>query len=234
MIVIVSLHWWGRRKNRSKAKQWITVHGPELQKEYASVGFGGKATSEEKQTSQEQSHDLLKEKTAAEHLAYATGRQNVAFLDIRLLLYKRYNPATLLVETVLSFLFESMRPPREQLEATAYCFDGREGELVTAKSQEQLDSIQAHSKSKNSVFDQFIWGVVHKEHMKALREDRYDLSLTSTKDNAKLPQWATVMTESSEITDQFLTPELIKVIEAAGDAFEYLIITDQPLDKPKR
>lgn len=42
------------------------------------------------------------------------------------------------------------------------------------------------------------------------------------------------MTESAEITDKLLTPELIKAIEQAGDDFEYLIVTDQPVDKPKK
>ena len=178
--------------------------------------------------------DLLKEKTAAEYHGYATGRQNVAFLDIKIALYKRYNPATLMVEAAMGFFFDSVPMPEEKITATMYAFDGREGETVPAKSQEQLDAIQAQAKTKSSVYDPFVWAVVHKEQMRSLRDSRYDLSLTSTKDNAKLPVFATVMSESAEITDLLLTPELIKAVETAGDAFEALIITDQPLDKPSR
>ena len=177
---------------------------------------------------------MLKEKTAAEYLVYATGRQNVAFLDIKIQLYKRYNPATLLAESLLGFLFDAIRTPEEKMIAIAYAFDGREGELVPAKNQTQLDAILSQGKSKSSVYDPFVWAVVHKEYMKPLRDDRYDLSLTVTKDHAKLPSFVSVMSESAEITEQLVSTDLIKAIEAAGDVFEYLIITDQPLERPQR
>ena len=57
-------------------------------------------------------------------------------------------------------------------------------------------------------------------------------SLTSTKDSSKLPNWATVMSESAEITDFLLTPELVKAVESAGELLEHLIISDQPVDQP--
>jgi hypothetical protein len=69
--------------------------------------------------------------------------------------------------------------------------------------------------------------------MKDLREERYDVSITFTKDHAKLPNWATVMSESAEITNALLTDELVDAINKAGDLFDYLIITDQPVEKPK-
>ena len=228
IIVIVALHLWGRRTNKAKAKAWITAHEPVLEKEYAQVGF--EAKSSEGYTPE----GVLKEKTAQEYTTYATGRQNVAFLDIRVLLFKRYNPATLIVEYIMSFIFDTMQAPTEKMEATAYAFDGRENDLVPAKSQEQLDAIQTQGKTRSSVYDPFVWAVVHKEEMKHLRDDRYDISLTSTKDHAKLPIFATTMSENAEITEQMLTPELIKAVESAGDAFEYLVITDQPLDKPQK
>lgn len=70
--------------------------------------------------------------------------------------------------------------------------------------------------------------------MKKLREDRYDLSITFTKDNAKLPIWTTVMSESAEVTQTLLTDELASAVKQAGDLFEYLIISDQPVDKPTK
>jgi hypothetical protein len=240
------LHIWGRRTNKRKAKRWIEAHGPPLKKEYALVGFGGRreATADDvqasgllKATTGEDSaipQELLKEKTAQEFVTYATGRQNVAFTDVKLDLYKRYNPATLIVEFILSFLFESMRAPAERMEATSYVFDGREKDLVPAKTQQQLDAIESQARSKSSVYDQFVFAVVHKDLMRSVREDRYDISLTSTKDHASLPVWATTMSESAAVTDAVLTPELVRAIESAGDAFEYLIITDQPLDKPQK
>lgn len=237
VLLIFGFHLWGRRKNRSKAKSWIRAHGTALEKEYAVVGFGGRKApaADGQQTSavadalalDKIPQTLLKEKTAQEFVTYATGRQNVAFVDIKLTLYKRYNPAVLLVEWIMSFFLDSVRPPTERMEATAYAFDGKERDLVPKqKGQEQEIRVPQSS------YDNFVWAVVHKEAMRNLRDDRYDISLTTTKDHAKLPAWATTMSENAEITDFFLTPELIKAIETAGDAFEYLVVTDQPLDKP--
>lgn len=246
VIVIIGLHIWGRGTNKRKAKSWIEAHAPSLEKEYALVGFGGRKepTADDVQssgllksvTSDELAipEELLKEKTAQEYVTYATGRQNVAFTDVKLTLYKRYNPATLFVELLLSFIFDTMRAPAERMDATSYMFDGREKDTVPAKSQKQLEAIEAQAKSKSSVYDQFVFAIVHKDLMRAIREDRYDISLTTTKDHANLPVWATTMSESAAITDALLTPELVKAVESAGDAFEWLLVTDQPLDKPSK
>lgn len=246
MVVIIGLHIWGRRSNKRKAKGWITAHAPILEKEYALVGFGGRKepTVDDVQssglakslTSEDLAipEELLKEKTAQELVTYATGRQNVAFTDFKVTLFKRYNPATLLVEFLLSFIFDTMRAPAERMDATTYVFDGREKDLVPARSQQQLDAIEAQAKSKSSVYDQFVFAVVHKDLMRSIREDRYDISLTSTKDHPNLPLWATTMSESAAITDQLITPDLAKAVEQAGDAFEYLLVSDQSIDKPTK
>jgi hypothetical protein len=131
------------------------------------------------------------------------------------------------MDNALGLFFESFPPPVERVESTLYTFDGKEKEIVPTPGGD-VSSI----KVPNSTYDGFIWAVVHKNSMRQLRQDRYDASMTFTKDNSKLPAWTTVMTESAEITDILLTPQLIKAIEEAGDAFEYLIITDQPIDKP--
>lgn len=237
VILIIGLHIWGRSTNKRKAKGWIQAHAPVLEKEYALVGFGGRKDPTGDDVDRDDSvlpEEFLKEKTAQEFVTYATGRQNVAFTDFAVILYKRYNPGTLLIEFLLSFIFDSMKPPAEKMNATSYLFDGREKDLVPAKSQQQLEAIESQAKSKNSSYDQFVFAVVHKDIMRSIREDRYDISLTSTKDHASLPVWATTMSESAAITDALLTPELVKAIESAGDAFEYLVVTDQPLDKPTK
>ena len=246
MVLIISLHIWGRRTNKDKAKTWIAAHAPYLQKEYALVGFSSERkapsvedvqasglakASEGAEISGEDT--ILKEKSAQEYVTYATGRQNVAFTDGKLTLYKRYNPATLIVELILGFVLDSVRPPMENMEFTTYTFDGREKNLVPPKSQEQKDSIEAQARSRSSTYDHFVWAVVHKEIMKGMRDDRYDLSLTSTREYVKLPAWTAVMSESAEITETLLTQDLITAIETAGDAFIYLVVTDQPLDKPQ-
>ena len=247
IILIIGLHAWGRRKNRRKARSWATAHAPALQKEFAVVGFGGRKQPSLKDVQADglakamasdslvAPEELLKERTAQEFTSYATGRQNIAFLDIKISLFKRYNPLTLMLEYVLSSIFDSFRPPTERVETIAYTFDGKEKDLVPVPNQQEQDELEARLRGVQSSYDGFVWAIVHKDTMRYLREDRYDISLTYTKDNAKLPSWASVMSESAEITNMLLTDDLVKAVEQAGESiFENLIITDQPLDKPQK
>ena len=246
IILVISIHVWGRRTNRRKARQWLEAHGPVLEQEFALVGFTGQKSPslDEVQASglakavsspdEDVPPDFLKETSAHEFITYATGRQNVAFLDVKLSLHKRHNPLSMLIELILSFFFETARSPTERMEATAYAFDGKEKHLVFSHAKPEQSGTDSRAKDASSTYDGFVWAVVHKEGMRHLRDDRYDLSLTVTKDNTKLPSWATVMSENAEITDALLTSDLIKAIESAGDSLEYLIITDQPIDKPQK
>lgn len=233
IILIVAFHLWGTRKNRRKAREWAQAHAIALRNEFAVVGFGGLQTStandNENVIPESVSVDILKEKSPQEFISYATGRQNVAFVDVSIKLPKRYNPITYWMDHAFSFFFESWPAPTEKVEATAYAFDGKEKDLVPVPAKDS-----SSLKVNNSAYDGFIWAIVHKSCMRKFRQDRYDASITFTKDNAKLPSWVTVMTESAEITDALLTPELIKAIEQAGHDFEYLIVTDQPTDKPMK
>jgi len=113
------------------------------------------------------------------------------------------------------------------MEAVIYSFDGKEKDFVPPP----VPGAEK-PKSTNSSYDGFVFAIVNKMNMRRLRDDRYDVSLTFTKDNAKLPSWATVMSESAEVTETMLTKEIISAIEKAGDLFEYIVVTDQPIDKP--
>ncbi|KOS16978.1 UPF0674 endoplasmic reticulum membrane protein [Escovopsis weberi] len=222
--VVILLHIVGARANRAKARKWITAHAGMLKGEFASVGFGGVPTRD----SEFDAGAFLREKSLFEYASYATGRQNVAFMDVKLTLHKRFNPALRYAETALSFLADSFAAPEEVLEATIYPFDGKEELTVPPMP----GAAERSGRDARSGFDGFVWAVVNKDSMQRLRNDRYDLSLTATKDHARLPDWLTVMSESAEITQTFLTAELVGAVEAAGPAFEYLIISDQPLERP--
>ncbi|KAM5351454.1 hypothetical protein ACJ41O_004177 [Fusarium nematophilum] len=221
---IFLLHMIGARRNRSRAKAWARAHAPALQKEYALVGFGGAPTMD----SDVKPDTLIKEKSLFEFATYATGRQNTAFTDVKLTLSKKFNPIVNGFEHIMSFFMESFDAPKDVMEAFIYPFDGKESLTVPPLP----GSAEVRAKDSKSTFDGFVWGVTHKDVMRRVRDDRYDLSLTFTKDNPKLPVWLTVMSESAEITDTLLTPELIEVLQNAGDLFEYLIVSDQPTDKP--
>lgn len=224
IVAILALHIWGLGKNKRKAREWAKHHVPAIAFEYAQVGFDGPTNIQ----TEADIEATLQQNTAAEYVTYATGRQNVAFTDFKITLAKRYNPLVQLGENLIGLIFEAVQPTVEQVEATAYVFDNKEADFVPRKKTDPP------VKGGNSSYDGFVWAVVNKRQLKRLRDDRYDLSLTTVKDHAKLPPWITVMTESAEITETILTPELIKTIEDAGDLFESLIITDQPLDQPTK
>ncbi|EFX03704.1 duf1682 domain containing protein [Grosmannia clavigera kw1407] len=236
MAVVFTVHLIGSRRNRSKAHAWFRAHAKLLTSEFALVGFGSAphpmtdladeaAAVEElaKKTEAADPKTLMKENSLFEYATYATGRQNVAFVDVKLELVKRFNPFVTFAESILSFFIDSVTAPTDVLSATLYSFDGKEALTVPRYSAVGVGK---------STYDGFVWAIVNKERMKGVRDERFDVSLTFTKDNAKLPAWLTVMSESAEITDALLTPELIQAVEAAGEDLDYIIISDQPVIKP--
>ncbi|TKX20841.1 hypothetical protein C1H76_6877 [Elsinoe australis] len=225
LLLLIVFHVWGTRKNRSKARSWMKTHAPALQNEFAVVGFAKRSNEE---SSVLDPDSLVKEKAKDLYLSYATGRQNVAFADVKFTFVKRYNPLSRYAEAAIGFFFESFPAAVERVEVTVYAFDGHEADVVPRVPGQEPPEVKG-----KSTFEGFIWAVVHKDSMKGLRDDRYDLSLTTTKENAKLPDWATVMSESAEITDNLLTNELVSAIKGFGEGFESLIITDLPDEAPK-
>jgi len=224
VLTLLLFHLFGSRGNRSKAKTWMRAHAPLLRKEFALVGFSSVPKRDVDEN--DDGSQLIREKSLFEFEAYATGRQNVAFADINLLLAKRFNPVMHGVELFLGFFLDSFSMPQDVVEAIVYPFDGRENKTVPLIPGTEL-------KVEKSTYDNFVWAIVNKEKMQKAREDRYDLSITLTKDHGKLPPWLTVMSESAEITDALLTLELIEAVTKAGDCLEYLVVSDQPMDKPK-
>ncbi|CAE6409156.1 unnamed protein product [Rhizoctonia solani] len=85
----------------------------------------------------------------------------------------------------------------------------------------------------------FVWGVVAKKEMQALRKQRWDLSFTKTTDNAAVAPTLSVMAEVADITDVLLKStngqKLATILNtpAVVKHFKYLLITDQPSERPE-
>ena len=246
MLIAVLVHVWGTRTNKKRARKWIAVHLPVLDSEFSLVGYittpkkpefdqiqaGGLVRASANLSGDYLPDDLLKEKTTCEYESYATGRANVAFVDMKLQLIKRYNPVMLGLEYLMSLFLDSFPRPCERAQTIIYTFDGKEKDFVPSSVPGMAEQAETLPRLSNSSYDSFVFAIVHKMAMRRLRDERYDVSLTFTKDHAKLPDWATVMTESAEVTENMLTNDLVSAIELAGDNFEYLVISDQPIDKP--
>jgi hypothetical protein len=243
IILALLVHFWGTRQNRKIGRRWGAKHFPLLESEFAVVGYhrapsvgewGSEKEVLEKANGMSEAdlpEDVMKESTAWEYQTYATGRANVGFLDVKVLLKRRMNPIYGLMEEGMGMFFESVKPKSERMEGVLYTFDGNEKKFVPP-SVPGSEELEGRKPVGNSSYDGFVFAVVNKMQMRKLRDERYDVSLAFTKDNAKLPDWATVMSESAEITETLLTKDLIAAITAAGDLFEYLVISDQPTDKP--
>ena len=231
LILAILVHLWGTRTNRRKSKQWMAAHAPVLNSEFALVGYDSKSPQIEGITADNLPAELLKEKTSQDFQSYATGRQNVAWVDLQLQLFRLSNPPLMGAEWLVSLFFESYPAPRQVTKAIMYTFDGNEKKFVLPGVP---GSNEGGPKPGNSAYDGFVFAIVNKTAMRHLRDERYDVSLTYTKDHAKLPAWATVMSESAEVTETMLTKELVAAVETAGEALEYLIVTDQPADKPTK
>lgn len=229
IIVIFTLHIVGSRLNRAKARKWIKAHSKTLASEFALVGFGNTASASTTADDLAQPEKALKEKSLFEYATYATGRQNIAFLDAKLTLIRRFNPLMSIAEAGLSMFFDTYHMPQDSVEVTIYPFDGKENMLIPGVP----GAAELRSRDYKSSYDGFVWAIVNKDRMKQVRDERFDVSLTFTKDHNKLPIWLTVMSESAEITNVLLTNDLIKAAEAAGELLDYLIVSDQPEDKPK-
>ncbi|QBZ59552.1 hypothetical protein PoMZ_04513 [Pyricularia oryzae] len=239
IIVVLVLHLIGASMNRTKARKWMRAHAKPLASEFSLVGYAGvPANVGDKEgdelmaalqtLNESRGEKLLREASLFEFATYATGRQNVAFMDVKMTLLKRFNPLITFPEMILSFLIDSIPTPEDTVEATIYPFDGKENLVVPAVP----GSTELRAKDNKSTYDNFVWALVNKDRMKELREDRYDVSITFTKDHPKLPAWLSVMTESAEITDALLTPQLIEAAKQAGDLLDYIIVSDQPVEKP--
>lgn len=230
IIFIFTLHIIGSRMNRSKARKWIKAHSKILASEFALVGFGDKADPiGEGEADLAEPEKALQEKSLFEFATYASGRQNIAFMDAKLTLIRRFNPLMSIAEAGLSLFFDSFSTPQDTLEVTVYPFDGKENMLVPGVP----GTAELRSRDAKSQYDGFVWALVNKDRMKQVREERFDVSLTFTKDSNKLPVWSTVMSESAEITNVLLTNELAKAVESAGELLDYLVVSDQPVDRPK-
>jgi len=81
----------------------------------------------------------------------------------------------------------------------------------------------------------FVWAVMKKDEMRELRKNRWDLSLTKTGDDKNLPTSLGIMAEAADITETLLKGPLLAILNdpMVLKYFRYLIITDQPAERPE-
>ncbi|RPA80908.1 DUF1682-domain-containing protein [Ascobolus immersus RN42] len=215
--LIIFAHLWGTKRNKARAKKWISVHAPVLAKEFAMVGFPGDGKSNTDRPDGLETVPLLKELGPLEYVSYASGRQNIAFVNIAIQLKRRNNPIAMAIETAVGFLWDSMPATTDTAIITIAPFDGGNGTGQSTK------------------YDNFVFGFVNKNCVRKYREERFDMSLAKTSEGTilGLPNWSLTLSEGAELTQIVKTPELIDAVKDMGsEGFEFLLATDQPIERP--
>ncbi|KAJ7068295.1 hypothetical protein C8F01DRAFT_1017518 [Mycena amicta] len=83
----------------------------------------------------------------------------------------------------------------------------------------------------------FVWGVVSKEELLFVKDDRWDLTFTKTTENNGVPSKYSVMSEFADVSDGVLKAfPLAKLLSDPKIApyFRSLSITDQPRERPAK
>ncbi|KAJ7908343.1 hypothetical protein B0H13DRAFT_2017186 [Mycena leptocephala] len=142
---------------------------------------------------------------------FSTGRRNVASLHIIFALRPRHDFFQWAFQTLRTFVDLQYRP-KDDLQLDFKLFPG----------------VLAHD---------FVWGVVSKDELLAVKNDRWDLTWTKTTENSAVPSKFSVMSEFADVTDGVLKAfPLAKFLEDPKIApyFRSLSITDQPRERPAK
>ncbi|QPG74223.1 hypothetical protein FOA43_001548 [Brettanomyces nanus] len=142
---------------------------------------------------------------------YATGRLRIESMIAKFELQSRQNPFVWVMEYVSSFFIESLPAPEDKV---SFNF--------------QIDA------DGSSKFDDFIWAIVHKDHMNEYRKENYFLSLTKTSESDKLPVQFVFMNEAPQMTSTLYSSEFPDLLEKCKDLIKFFAVTDQAEEKPDR
>ncbi|CAE6445564.1 unnamed protein product [Rhizoctonia solani] len=154
---------------------------------------------------------------ASDYFAYSTGRRGVHYAHTIFTMVPRHDIFQIIYQKLYG-LIDLQYAPEDEV-------------LLDIKLRDK-DGLNGEGKG-------FVWGVIAKKEMQALRKKRWDLSFTKTTDNAAVASTLSVMAEVADITDVLLKStngqKLATILNtpAVVKHFRYLLITDQPSERPE-
>ncbi|CAE6439577.1 unnamed protein product [Rhizoctonia solani] len=154
---------------------------------------------------------------ASDYFAYSTGRRGVHYAHTVFTMLPRHDIFQIIFQKLYG-LVDLQYAPQDEV-------------LLDIKLRDK-DGLNGEGKG-------FVWGVVAKKEMQALRKQRWDLSFTKTTDHASVASTLSVMAEVADITDVLLKStngqKLASLLNtpAVVNHFRYLLITDQPSERPE-
>ncbi|CAE6448679.1 unnamed protein product [Rhizoctonia solani] len=195
----------------------LYVFGKRVNENRAGKWFGAHFPIYAEQFSRPANGSTLLSDGASDYFAYSTGRRGVHYAHTIFTMLPRHDIFQIIFQKLYG-LTDLQYAPQDEV-------------LLDIKLRDK-DGLNGEGKG-------FVWGVVAKREMQALRKQRWDLSFTKTTDHAAVASTLSVMAEVADITDVLLkstngqklasllnTPAVVK-------HFKYLLITDQPSERPE-
>ncbi|RGB38048.1 hypothetical protein C1646_756203 [Rhizophagus diaphanus] len=142
----------------------------------------------------------------ADYVFYLSGRRNCQFVHGRITLKPRHN----LIQTITNI-------------------------IISQFSSKVIEDSVAFHVYMNGDYEDFVFGVTKKDRSREFRTSRYDLSdFTKQVNNNHLPGTLYAQTESSDITDTFLTKQIVDLLKKSEPYLNAFIVTDQPRARPEK
>ncbi|CAG8481520.1 10732_t:CDS:10 [Funneliformis mosseae] len=143
----------------------------------------------------------------ADYLFYLSGRRNCQYVHGRITLKARHNLIKIITNIIISQFSSNVI---EDTVTFNVCMNGEE-------------------------YDNFVFAITKKERSRELRGNRYDLQdFTKQVNNNLLPGSLCAQTESSEVTDTFLTKQLVEFLRKSENYLNAMIVTDQSRVRPEK
>lgn len=194
IALLLIVYTLGKMWNRRMSKAIYGALVPMFREQFAQVGFGG-------------DEPPIRPRGPNKFTTYLTGRENIAFVDVQLVLTPRQDPFAFLARLTDDMIFSTATEP--------VC------------DRILLDIVPQEGKP----FGDIVFGIVDKLRMRKLRETRYDLQFTRTSEAKPLPPSHIFMTESAEVVPLLVGSE--DQLPAHLELVEYFILTDMPRSQPQ-
>lgn len=192
-VIFVLLFKAGDLYNQSKVTKFLNNVKPTFTKQFFQFGVAP--------------NKLYVKDSSENYSSYASGRLNIAKVDLKFVLAPRHNLFLWIMEVLISFFTNNVKAPEDTVEV-----------VITPLGK----------------YDNFISAIVSKLGMNDARKANYFLSLCKTTDSPNLPESFVYMSEAHEFQDKLTTTELRQALTLGSASFiKFIAFTDQPEAKPE-
>jgi len=186
----------------------LYFYGSRLNENRASRWFGAHYPLYQDQFSRPANGSVLLSDGSSDFFAYSTGRRGVHYMHTIFTMLPRHDIFQIIFQKLYG-LTDLQYAPKDEV-------------LLDIKLRDK-DGLNGEGKG-------FVWGVVAKNEMQALRKQRWDVSFTKTTDSTIVASSLSVMAEVADITDVLLKSSsgqvLAKVLNTPSIVkhFKYLLV----------